>query len=939
MKKVSSKNKILFFAAFFILLPLNYVFGLGDLHYEIDCRINTDKHLLSAKESVSFINNFEKPIKEVFFHIYPQRKFTPEEKEFMLRFAGYFKVNLFPEGFQSGDLKIKAVQQESVCLKFSFEGEDQTILKVNLLRPLLPNQSLKLNLDFEVAIPHSYGRFGWNENIITLTRWYPMVSVLDKDGWHNYPFYPYHQPFFSEAAFYKVKLTLPQRQTVIHTGLLKQEKAVSPDDKTLLIETELPVRDFALAISPDYKLFSKIQNNLRINSYYLKGDEFYARKALEFSADLMKNYSKRFGNYPYQEFNIAPVYLAFGGDQSSNLILIDTRVYKLPKFLIRYFDFLISHETGHQWFYNIVGSDEYKEMWLDEGVNSYFILNYLEEKYGKDAFVMEIPPELKWLIPNFSFRQARDLRYIFLAKNGWDRPVLGELSSFKEPSTIFALTYGKGAMVLSMLESLVGRDVFNKIFKRYFEEFKFKNISVNDFMRLANEESQKDLNWFFEEWLKTDKKCDYAVKEVKKDKIVLENRGTISMPVKTEINFSDGTTLVDNWDGRGDKEIKLNNASALKEVKVDKDNTILDIDRTNNFWPRLLYKKPVAVYYGVYEVPVILPEDSKTIVFGPEVANGGIGVKASLQKPFDDILYLSSDYVFNRPQVKSTLGYELKHVFDKQQALGLEIFKNVGLEDRTDDLDGGKLYFRRELWPSSYGLTETNDHITFYILRNRRFDGGTSAGGLEDVKNLSYLKNDEAIIGSTFYLNRSGPYFNPQAGYKLSATVENAEHFLGGREYYWREMFDTEFYKSVFKDTQIASRMKFGGGSPPNKNLYQLGGNDGLRGFDLKTIRGARTMLASLEYRFPIKKDLDFRFFDNILGFNELQAVLFFDVGKSWYNSFEAAKFKKDAGLGLRIPLNIGSFLEKVVLRLDVGQAIDTPKEKAHFWFGINQTF
>ncbi len=938
--KIKMCYKILFSAATALLLLAANASAFENLRYEIDCQLSIDKHQISAKEKVIFTNNSDKELKEIFFHIYPHRKFTEAEKEFMMRFAGYFKIDPFPEGFQSGDLKVKKIYENSGShLSFKIEGEDETILKVMLPQPLMPNQRLEINLDFDVEIPHAFGRFGWHKNIIALTRWYPMLSVLDKDGWHNYPFYPYHQPFFSDAASYKVKLTLPKEQTVIHTGILSRESENNSQNKTLIIETELPVRDFSLATSSDYQLISKTQDNVKINSYYLKGDEFYADKALESSSDLMQNYAKKFGSYPYKEFNIAPVYLGFGGDQSSNLILIDTRVYKLPKFLIRYFDFLISHETGHQWFYNIVGSDEYKEMWLDEGVNSYFILDYLEAKYGKDAFVMELPKPFSWVIPNFSFRRARDRRYIFLAKNGLDRPVLGELSSFQEPSSIFALTYGKGAMVLDMLRSLIDKDAFNRVFQRYFQDFKFKNISVADFVDMVNRETKQNLTWFFDEWLKTDKKCDYAIKEVKKEKIVLENRGSIEMPIKTKIDFHDGSALIDDWDGKErKKDINISNTSGVKKVTLDPDAATLDLDRTNNLWPRVLYIQPVPIYYGVYEYPLFFPDDSYNLAFGPDFSNGA-GAKVSLQKPFDDILYLASGYDFNGKKVNSQLGYELKHVLNQEMALGFELFKNIGIKDRTDNLDGGKLYLRKELWPASYGLTEVNDHITFYILRNRRFDGGASISGLEDVENFSYLQSDEAILGTTFFLNRCGPYFAPEAGYRFSATVENAEHFLGGEQYYWREMFDAMFYKTVLKETQLATRIKFGWGNPSDKNLYQLGGNDGLRGFDLKTIRGARTMLGSFEFRFPIKRGLNYGFFDNILGVEELQGVVFFDVGKSWFNDFEAAKFKKDAGLGLRIHFNICSSMEKAVLRLDVAQAIHEPKQQPRFWVGINQAF
>ena len=98
-------------------------------------------------------------------------------------------------------------------------------------------------------------------------------------------------------------------------------------------------------------------------------------------------------------------------------------------------------------------------------------------------------------------------------------------------------------------------------------------------------------------------------------------------------------------------------------------------------------------------------------------------------------------------------------------------------------------------------------------------------------------------------------------------------------------------------------------------------------------------MLANLEYRFPIKEDLGIGFLDNIFSIGDIQGVLFFDAGKAWFGDFSQAHFKKDAGAGLRFHINIGSFLEKMIIRLDCAQAINKPKQGARFWLGINQAF
>ena len=935
-KKNNSLSFLSVFSIIFVLCSVCFAYEYPK--YEIEARVDTAGHIIRAKQKVTLVNNSDKAVKEAYFHIYPNRKYTEKEKRFISRYAAYFKVNLFPEGFQSGSIKINSVSSSGQGLKYQIEGEDQTILKIELENEVAAGSSSVIELEYQVEIPHGYGRFGWNKNITSLLRWYPMLSVLDREGWHNYPFYPYHQPYFSEAAIYSVKLTVAKEQTLIHSGILKEEKQNPDGSKTIFLESELPLRDFGLALSPDYKVKSLEAGGIKINSYYFEGDDFYAQKAAECARDLMESYSQKLGPYPYKEFNIAPSFIAYGGTQSSNLILIDTRVYRLPKFLARYFDFLIAHETGHQWFYNLVGSDEYKEMVVDEGLNSYFILRYLEDKYGPDAKVMALPRALGWLIPNFSFRRAQTDRYSFTAENGLDSPALNKLSSFQEPSSIFSITYGKGSKIWDMLNYVVGDEIFNKIMKRIFAEYRFRNISMRDIQALVKEESGQDLDWFFQEWFKTSKKCDYAVKEVKDNKVVVENRAEIRMPVELLVEFEDGTKQRLSWDGQGkEKEFLVEYPRKIKSVHLDPQKRLLDLDRVNNHWKRKIDLKPVPLYYPVYEIPVFLKDDAYSLVFGPQIGSD-LGIRSSLQKPQDNIFYLSSAYNFNEERVKNIFGFEQRHLAGKLLRWGIEAFDYEEI-DGEDDQGGFKLYLRKELWPVSYGLLDENDHISLYLLKDRDSKSALTAGGLEDIRNLYYRQEDEAILGLNLKLGRYGPYPDPVTGWKFISTIENAGHFLGGDNYFWRLGPELTRYFILSHSQNLAARIKLGFGYPSDKGLFQLGGEKGLRGFAYKTINGSQAAMFNLEYRLDLADNLDLRFFDNLISLDKIQGAGFFDIGKSWFASFSERGFKKDAGLGLRLHFNLGSFLERFILRLDAAQAINQPKAKRHYWVGFSQAF
>jgi len=928
-------SRLLFFLFF---LPVSHVFGEQYPHYAIKAIVDVQNKIISAVEEVTFTNNSGQALNEIYFHIYPNRQYTAKEKNFMLRYAGYFKINPFPEGFQSGSVNVESIAQDGTEVFSAIEGDDQTILKVSLLSPLAGGQSVRLTINFSVKIPHAYGRFGWHENIMALSRWYPILSVLNQNGWNNYPFYPFHRPFFSEAAYYSVELTVPEDQVVIHSGHLRETKT-DAGGKILNIETSSPIREFTLALSPDYKVVTKNFGDVKISSFYLPGDQSHAQMALESASDLMKYYTDLFGVYPYEEFNIAPVYLGWGGEQMSNMTFIDTRVYKLPKFLKRYLDFLVAHETGHQWLYNIVGIDEYAQIWLEEGVHSYFLLGYLEDKYGPDAKVVELPKGLEWLLPNFSFRRARDLRYQFIARNNLDHPVVDKLSSFSEPSSIFSLTYGKGAGITAMLHDTIGDEAFKKVFTRIFDEYRFKNLSVEDFIKLCERESGKALDGFFNQWLYTTKKCDISVKDVHGNKILLENRREIVMPVEVDVQFADGRKERILWDGqKATDQIEVKFAGRIKKVSVDPEGKLLDIDRTNNSWPRTVTVRPVPLYLGLYDIPIFLRDDVYNVVAGPEIANSGIGLKASFQKPYDQIWYAAGDYEIGEDLFKTRTGYELKNVFNALTTFGFELFNVDDLDGGEEDLAGGKVYLRKELWPAPYNLTSINDHVTFYLLRNRSLNP-SSLTGSEDSRNVSYLRKDEAIVGTNFHFDRSSPGIDPSQGYQMDTFFESSGHFLEATQYFNRGAVDFSMYRGITPKTKLAWRLKYGGGFPSDKNLFELGGVNGLRGYDRKTLRGANMALSSLEYRFPIIEKLDLHFFDNILGVESISGVVFADAGQSWRGDFEDSQLKKDAGLGLRFTVNVGSFLEKVLVRADVAQAIREPKEDTRFWFGVGHAF
>lgn len=925
------------------LLPVICVadlFAFDDISYDITAQFEPQEKTIKATEVVTFKNNIGEPLREIYFRVYPNHKYSADEKKRLYFYASYFKINPYPEGFDRGAFQVSSIKVKGreEPLAFAFEGEDQTIMKIELTEPLKDKEALTLEISFSLEIPHRLGRYGWHRNTFALNRWYPILSVRDKTGWHNNPDFLLHMPYVSEAAIYHLKLVMPLDYAVALGCDEINEEKVQEGRKIVRGSSSLPLRELTLAISKDYDVYDSVCDGIRIRSFYFKKDRGMAKQAAAFAKDAIRYYSKELGAYPYKQFCIAPVYLGYGGSQNAGIIFVDSRAYQMPKFLIRYFDFLISHETGHQWWYNLVGNDEYREIWLDEGFNSYWISQYLQEKYGVDGKILEMPKWMEYFIPNPEFRATRNYRYWFLAKKGLDQPIMTALSSFYEPSLIFTIAYGKGSAILDMLASYAGREKFSQIMRFYFQRYRFRVARVEDFIKICQEVLKENLGWFFDEWLYSSRLCDYAI-ERKKGTLVLKRLGDVSMPVETKIEFQDGTSQVVSLDGKKKEEIiELPKDKKFKEAAADYGNSLFDIDRINNYLPRRVDKRIVPLYHGLYEIPLFIRDDAYSWITGPSFSQYGAGLKTSFQRPGSYIVYAASHYDLNSGSINSSTGFEQNNFLNRYMSWGTEFFNRDSRSEEEDDLKSYKVYLRTELG-LGYSLFEPSSHLTFYLLHDISLGRSGFLGSREEVRNLNYRQKRETIFGITYHLANAGAFPDPSLGYKLTVTEEVGGHLLGGDDAFLRGMLEFDKYIEITRGHKLAFRLKGGGSHPKDKYLFYLGSDRELRGYDYKDIKGSAILLGSLEYRFPLLNDIDARFPYNLFSLDQMQGVLFFDAGSAWYNRFNEAGFKKDIGLGLRFYFNVAGASERFALRLDVAYPLDAEEKDTHIWVGINQAF
>ena len=234
-------------------------------------------------------------------------------------------------------------------------------------------------MDYELKLPKGGTRLNQFKNTAFLAQWYPMLAVKDKEGWHTDPYTTTGDPFYSRISDFEVTFEVPEGYRLITTASDYREPVMKP--VTLKQER---VRDFAAVISKDYEPVEGKAGDIQVNLWYLKGMEEVAQELHDAAVSGMEFFSQHFGPYPYDEVDVVLGETGYGiaGMEYPGLVTsvdkIPTRQGERPAVNV------VAHELAHQWWYAVVGNNQVKEPWLDEGLTTFSEFLFMKEKMGED---------------------------------------------------------------------------------------------------------------------------------------------------------------------------------------------------------------------------------------------------------------------------------------------------------------------------------------------------------------------------------------------------------------------------------------------------------------------------------------------------------------------------------------------------------------------------
>ena len=676
--------------------------------YDIEVSLDTKTHTLEGKEELKYINNSPDTLKFMWIHLYPNAyrdRSTTFARE--LEKSGNYRFS-FSKEKDRGYIEIRSITSQGEPLRYEVK---ETEMKVWFPTSLPPNDSITLAIEFLEKIPKVFSRLGRTEKLYELQQWYPKVVVYDEYGWHPDGYHAIGE-FYGEFGIFDVYITLPKYMIVGATGeLVAPEEEIEMLDSLAICGKELEelkarkkplwkkfipsislpfkkkpklpegtktlhfhaenVHDFAWVCSPDFKLMRDEWDGVTINVLYCKKHEDAWKLVPDYAKDALKYYSEWYGKYPYSVLWVIDGKLrAGGGMEYPNLVIIDANV---PGFT-RALEMVVMHEIGHQWFYGVLGSNEMDETWLDEGINVFSEVRYMETKYGKERNMFKWPKPL----PAFDDRWMNSLGYYLVATNKAERPILTPAHRFAdEPVAYWSAQYCKAPWVVYMLQYVVGDSTFDEIMHEYYKRFAYSHPHTKDFIKVAEEISGEELDWFFDEWLTTTKICDYALKSVKREDgkilVKVERKGDIIMPVDILLKTKDGKEYVKRWDGKdriGDLEFETE--SKPKYVEVDPEDRILEVNNWNNSSRRKIKFHPMP-YFGFPSF------DSYQLFYAPWISGNdvdglrlGLGI-GYMQFPDGgpmkgrDNFKVGASYGIKSKKLWYSLGYQTPLYFSKNR--------------------------------------------------------------------------------------------------------------------------------------------------------------------------------------------------------------------------------------------------------------------------------
>ena len=491
------------------------------VNFIIDVTLNDKEHTLDGFEKIEYINNSPDTLKFIWFHLWPNA-YKNDKTAFSDQTLENASTRFyFSEKEERGYINRLDFKVNNITAATEDHPQHIDIVKLILPTPLAPGEKCTITTPFHVKLPFNFSRGGHDRESYQATQWYPKPAVYDRKGWHPMPYLEQGE-FYSEFGNYDVRITLPANYVVAATGEIQDvnEKKwlksrsnftwqpakenvkttsgaikkvtekfppSSSETKTVQFKQE-NVHDFAwfadkrFIVNYDTCMVSggKI---IEVYTFYTEGQKIFWNKSLQYTKDALRKRSEWIGPYPYQTMSVVQGPESFGGGMEYPSITIIS-----PADNPRLLDFIIAHETGHNWFYGALASNERIHPWMDEGMNTFYDNRYSQWKYPDGEIMIGSK--------GVSIKNLESLAFETAAVIKKDQPI--DLPGYEFTNLNYDLiAYYKTGAWLEYLERLIGTETFDNAMREYYNQWQSKHPYPEDFKKIMETASGKNLDSIF----------------------------------------------------------------------------------------------------------------------------------------------------------------------------------------------------------------------------------------------------------------------------------------------------------------------------------------------------------------------------------------------------------------------------------------------------------
>lgn len=565
------------------------------VEYHISVALNTDNRTLQGLETVTWTNPGKQPVRELYWHLYPNA-FESKKTTFNRESGGQLRGDKAKEG-SVGGMSVQSIameQGEDLSMLTSFvqpddgNKDDRTLMKVVLPQPVEPGGKTTLRIGFSVAMPTVFARMGTAGDFYMAGQWFPKLAVYEpagtrgrtEEGWNLHQYHG-NSEFYADFGLYDVKIAVPEGYTVAATGFPTRPATTAKGVKTYYFYAE-DVHDFAWAGSPHFVYAEEPFSTpnvpgVKIKLYLDPKHAGLKTRYMQAAKKALTRYSDWYGPYPYSTLSIVVPPAdgnGAGGMEYPTLITAWGASDAQPDLDL---ERVVVHEIGHQYWYGMVATNEFEEAWLDEGFTSYAEDKVMERDYG--------------VKPNLALEGSYVTSPEPLRQNAWD---YGDHSQYADN------VYIRGKLVLGAIERDIGEQAMGKVMRAYFQKWKFRHPSTQDFQAVLESATKKPWNDFFDQYVYGGEMVDVSVDAIQTRKLAQKDEqgrqlyeslvrfskqggNVASVPVR--FHFSDGTTNDQTWEGDGREiQFRLTHTAPVDWAMVDPSYTmVLENRHINNF--------------------------------------------------------------------------------------------------------------------------------------------------------------------------------------------------------------------------------------------------------------------------------------------------------------------------------------------------------------------